>query len=227
MEEDLVLMNGQTGVVEFCEPRFFRKIVQQLHQQQSKQAVGEQQITFFENNKIVTLENQLLLFDLFTVPEWIQKQVLKRLIEKIERDVILDDELRAMWLELQRKMFVQLGEFVTDYALEYDFSETVKISEFLKSLSFEILFDEVYEPLQLLELLFELNARFNLYDRIVIVDSKKYLQDEEINIFYQRATILKQAVVLIESTHDQRHFYYERKLRIHDDFTCELLGNMV
>lgn len=227
MEEELVLASDTIGVLEIEDQQLFCKIVQQLHQQQNNQQIEQQQIIMVQENAIVTLENQLLLFDLFAFPEIIKKQVLKKLISQIQNTIEIDSELRVNWLELQRRLFFQALEFLSPYQIEYDFSEQVELQDFFKAIQFEFVFQENYTPIELLTLLIQLNSQFNLYDRVVIVDCKKYLSETEIKQLYQEMILAKQTLILVESTHDQRRFSFERKLRIYDDFTCEIIENMV
>ncbi|MGL5549937.1 MAG: type II-A CRISPR-associated protein Csn2 [Culicoidibacterales bacterium] len=227
MEEELKLSQEEIGVLEIAERRLFSKIVQQLHQMQTNQPLEKQQIILVENHEIVTLENQLLLFDLCTVPDSLKRQLMKKLISAIEFEVAKDVEMREAWLELQRSMFMQTVDFLSSYQIEYDFTEVVQISSFLKAVQLEIEFEQTYNPIDLLQLLLKLNNQFNLYDRIVIVDCKKYLTKSEIIHFYEQATLTQQMILLVEANHDQRVFAFERKLQIHDDFTCQIVANMV
>ncbi|MGL6249115.1 MAG: type II-A CRISPR-associated protein Csn2 [Culicoidibacterales bacterium] len=227
MEEELEILTQEVGVIEFATPQFFAKIIRQLHQMQVNEPIEQQQIILLENQKIVTLENQLLLFDLCSIPESLKKLIMKKLVLKIEKELAIDVELRECWQEIQRKLFVQTMDFVNQYQIDYDFSEMVKIQDLLKAVQFELVFDQSYQPIELLQLIVRLNMQFNLYDRIVIVDCKKYMTDAEIVQFYERVIIAKQTVLLVESQHDSRRFSFERKLQIADDFTCKIIRNMV
>lgn len=224
MEEELHVDKEQIGVIEFEETVFFRKIVHQLCQIVQGERIENQQIIVIDDDYS---RGTLLLFDVFTFPEAVKKHLLKALSDAVENDILTNPRLYESWLVLQRSMFARVIDFVVDYPLEYDFTEKIKVIDFFRCLNLELIFEKIWNPLELIEALCELNERFNLYDRIFIVDCKKYLSEPEIKRLYERIIFLNQQVLLVESSHDHVEYSFERKLKIFSDFTCEIAENMV
>jgi len=120
---------------------------------------------------------------------------------------------------------IRLAEnLIEEFPLPLDYQE-INVKDFLELFDFKIASIETGTFNDRLLSFIDIVETFSLYKLLVFVNIKNYFSNAEMVEIYKYCAYKKVKLLIIEGIKQSELLEYEKKLRINEDFTDELLYN--
>lgn len=223
LDHDLTIEESTVSVLEILDRRFFQKFILNLYKMISGEE-GEDYVTLFDTANPLTVEKEVfMVLDILNL-YMNDKKVKKDLIVKLHDIYLQQAESIELWNHIESNSIRLAENIMEEFSLPLEYDE-LEVSDFLKLLNFVVAPVDTGSFTDHLMGFVDLVEAFNLYRVLIFVNIKSYLQDEEIVELYKYCTYKKVRLIIIEGTKQTNLLEYEKKLRINEDFTDELLYN--
>lgn len=207
---------GKINVLEFEELNIFRRFIYSLHQYQYEGRANEE-IMIVKNKKQVNVAEECLVLTDFYNIDFHSQIIIKKILKNLEEEYQNHDNYHQLLQQINESIEYFTQELFLNYPIDL-VSKKLEIRDYLKLLSIKPDISLYKTPFEKILFLIKLVQELKLYELIVLVDFKKYCNDQQIMEIYKSALYHNVKILLIETSCAKQLLKYEKKVIILEDF---------
>lgn len=161
-------------------------------------------------------------FDLTNINKAVSTKLIKYIIQQISS---LDKELKLT--QIIEDLKNEFNNIFIDLDLDLEYNADVGIAEMLKTINPKLSFEDYNNISGIYQKLFNVSAKLNAFDLIILINAKQYLTEEELIQIYKSAKIYNLNILVLEPTIQTKILPYENKLLVDEDLFEQTLISYV
>lgn len=224
LENDIIFTEEYINVLQIQDKKLFTNVINSLNDNINNIEDTKERIIILDNDTEIKIEKEVLMFiDVFNI-DFNQKKIQSALYNKIEKIYKQEFERMSEFQTIFQKLQLNVLDVFNEFPFEFDYKESIGIQEYLKLLGLKIsnnkgkITDTIFSLIDVVEYL-------SVTKRLIFVNLKLYLIDDELKEIYKYAMYKKVNILLIETGEEKEPFENEKILYIDSDYDEIILYN--
>lgn len=217
----LELGGDKVSAVEVGHRKLYTRVVQSLLSEQGKEAIEPYQL-WDDTGKALSSKKSLIVINSLPEMPYGNKTLLGKLYAKMARSVEEDCDFEQYIASRGLEILAMLEEHGLRFWGTYSFNQTWNLEQFLKSFSFQPVYDENGSLLENCINYLGFCADIDQKTPVVLIGGKSFFDSGELEELYSQAVFLGVPLLLLDSQHDSIQYGQERKMVIDQDFLVSL-----
>ena len=224
LENDIIFTEEYINVLQIQDKKLFTNVINSLNDNINDIEDTKERIIILDNDTEIKIEKEVLMFiDVFNI-DFNQKKIQSALYNKIEKIYKQEFERMSEFQTIFQKLQLNVLDVFNEFPFEFNYKESIGIQEYLKLLGLKIsnnkgkITDTIFSLIDVVEYL-------SVTKRLIFVNLKLYLIDDELKEIYKYAMYKKVNILLIETGEEKEPFENEKILYIDSDYDEIILYN--
>ena len=224
LENDIIFKEEYINVLQIQDKKLFTNVINSLNDNINNIEDTKERIIILDNDTEIKIEKEVLMFiDVFNI-DFNQKKIQSALYNKIEKIYKQEFERMSEFQTIFQKLQLNVLDVFNEFPFEFNYKESIGIQEYLKLLGLKIsnnkgkITDTIFSLIDVVEYL-------SVTKRLIFVNLKLYLIDDELKEIYKYAMYKKVNILLIETGEEKEPFENEKILYIDSDYDEIILYN--
>lgn len=224
LENDIIFTEEYINVLQIQDKKLFTNVINSLNDNINNIEDTKERIIILDNDTEIKIEKEVLMFiDVFNI-DFNQKKIQSALYNKIEKIYKQEFERMSEFQTIFQKLQLNVLDVFNEFPFEFNYKESIGIQEYLKLLGLKIsnnkgkITDTIFSLIDVVEYL-------SVTKRLIFVNLKLYLIDDELKEIYKYAMYKKVNILLIETGEEKEPFENEKILYIDSDYDEIILYN--
>ena len=207
--EPLELLEGRCLTIEVANHTLFTRLILSIISGEGRYA--QEPFTLWEGGSELSPKDTFFVIDNPLRVPWDDRKLIGKVVKKIEREFLEDEELRLSLEQLHRESESKIMMLGFGMNADYGLNQEWDIARYLKFLGFGVKYQE---DLPLIDNLINfLSLTLDAGDKRVLmfVNLKTFLSKNDFESFLSYIFIHKMRIMMFECTHDTNCYEYEQK----------------
>lgn len=220
LDNELDLENNEINILEIEDKNLFKKLILDFnnsinYKYETREIIMNDSIEG-SNKEIDISKNCNIYLDVFNL-EVNSKQIITKLYDKIEKNIILEQSIDRKFQEYLYKIKNYIENIVLDLNFDCNINDIV-IKDLLKILGIKINIDYTKTLEDKIFFLFDILSEFESNKILIFINLKQYFEDDILIEIYKYAIKNEMKLILIEQGNNKNLIKYEKKIFIDKEF---------